>query len=87
MSAESTTGTRAATLIFAIILCTITAICVLMSPMTLQQQALGVRRGFDQGSCSLERAMVIEPTAVCLGRTPVGLFVKAADSKIGVKPG
>jgi len=32
----------------------------------------------------LERAMGIEPTALCLGRTLVGLIVKATDSKLGV---
>ena len=31
--------------------------------------------------------MGIEPTALCLGRTLVGLIVKATDAKTGVKPG
>ena len=31
--------------------------------------------------------MGIEPTALCLGRTLVGLIVKASGSIVGVKPG
>jgi hypothetical protein len=58
------------------------------------QVAAHFARAEDQGTALsvlvllLERAMGIEPTALCLGRTLVaGLIVKASDSKTGVKPG